>query len=67
MPPISLREMFIPEILARTIDRRAVDPVVAQRSTRGFNMAEVKRELRRWASTPTERLDALHELGISAT
>jgi hypothetical protein len=65
---LEFRDSQSEEILARTVDRRAVEPVFVQRSARPFNTAEVKRELRRWATTLTERLDALHVLGnISST
>jgi len=62
---LEFRDSQSEEILARTVDRQSIEPVFVQRSTRAFNTAEVKRELRRWARTLTERLDALHVLGIS--
>ena len=48
-------------VLARVVDRRAADPVVAQRSSTPFNMSEVRRMLRRWATQLREGLDNLSE------
>jgi len=63
---LEFRDSQSEEILARTIDRRGIDPVFAQKSTRAFNTSEVRREIRRWATQLTNSLDALHALGTES-
>ncbi len=60
---LEIRDSQSGEILARTAERRAFQPVMAQDSNRVLNTAEVRRGLRRWAVLLAERLDALHDLG----
>jgi len=58
---IELRDSESNEILARSIERRWVDPVVAVRSNPATNMSEARREIRRWATLLRERLDSFHD------
>lgn len=58
---VELRDSESNEILLRAIDRRGIDPVVITRSTPVLNVAEVRREWRRWATILREALDSIHE------
>jgi hypothetical protein len=50
------------EIFARAVDRRAIAPNVAVRSTPVSNLSELRRQARKWASLLVKRLDEFHAL-----
>jgi hypothetical protein len=58
---LELQDSQSGETLVRAIDRRAIQPVQAQRAFTGTTVQEVRRQLRRWGSRLTEALDGLHE------
>ncbi|MFP6807149.1 MAG: DUF3313 family protein [Pseudomonadales bacterium] len=57
---LEFRDSESNEILARGVDRRGVDPVMAVRSTSVSSRGEVKRELRKWAVRLREGIDSFH-------
>ena len=58
---LELRDSQSEEILARTVDRQAVEPSRMQESNTVLNTSEVRREIRRWGVLLAQRLDELHE------
>ncbi len=58
---LELRDAQSGEILARSVDRRAIDPAFVRASNPVTNKAEFKRVLRSWATNMREKLDKLHE------
>ncbi len=61
---IELRDSLSGEILVRAIDRRVAEPVGGglAKSSSATNLAEVRREARRWAVSLRENLEALRKL-----
>ena len=51
------------EVLARVLDGRAADPMIARESNPVTNISEVRRSVRVWGSALRESLDQLHEIG----
>ncbi|MBV1905449.1 MAG: DUF3313 domain-containing protein [Pseudomonadales bacterium] len=62
---LELRDSQSEEILARTIDRQAIEPLRMQESNRVLNISELRREIRSWGVLLAKRLDELHENAIA--
>ena len=58
---VELRDSQSEEILARAIDRQAVEPTFLQESNPVLNTSEVRREIRKWGDLLRVRLDEFHE------
>lgn len=60
---VELRDSRTEETLARVIDSKRIEPVVARESNPVTNKMEVQRYARMWATRLVSSLDELHELG----
>lgn len=63
---MELRDSVTNEVLARVVDGKRVEPMMAQESNPVTNTSEVKRSVRQWGAIIRKRLDELHELGCVA-